>query len=307
MTGDSSAYAPRRAPITRFAANAEPDDVFEAIDRDGAVIIEGLLTDDVMHRVNDDVSCSRRAADPNEAYETAVTDFVRKILPPSPENSFLNAFIPFQRKVAFFGQFNSLSQTLLKCTCPGVPDFYQGTELWDLSLVDPDNRRPVDFAQRRALLLELKRRWAAAKPADLLKELLSNTHTGQIKMFTTHRALQIRREHREVFEQGDYVPLNASGFGQKHLCAFLRRWKGNAVIVAAPRLVAGLTAGREIAPIAEAIWGDTFLLLPDMQEGQIFKNAFTKETVAVVERQGKRGFLVSQLFSQFPVALLNSV
>src|SRR2546428_528615 len=140
---------------------------------------------------------------PNEEWDVAVGTFVAKILDPSARNKFLPIFLPVAQEIARLGAVNSLTQTLLKLTSPGVPDIYQGTEIWDYSLVDPDNRRPVDYAQRREMLETLE----TAKP----DELMHAWPDGRIKMFLTQRVLRFRREHADLFQRGEYLPLRASG------------------------------------------------------------------------------------------------
>src|SRR5262249_53437133 len=153
-------------------------------------------------------------------------------------------------RIAHFGWFNSLSQVLFKATSPGVPDFYQGTELWDLSLVDPDNRRPVDYAGRHALLFGLKQ--AAEKVGEdlrpLTRELLGNLSDGRIKLFLIWRLLTFRRDNPRIFAEGAYLPLDATGTKKDHVCAFRREVDTDAVIAVAPRLLVGLMVGKERPP-----------------------------------------------------------
>ena len=145
-------------------------------------------------------------------------EFVAKILDPSPKNKFLPQFIPLAEEIARLGAINSLTQTVLKFTSPGVPDIYQGNEIWDYSLVDPDNRRPVDYDLRRKLLCGLKNATA--------QELLGNWPDGRIKLMVTRRLLHLRRAHAEFFRQGNYIPLQTSGAFADSAVAFMRetRW-----------------------------------------------------------------------------------
>jgi (1->4)-alpha-D-glucan 1-alpha-D-glucosylmutase len=242
--------------------------------------------------------------EPDEAYESAVQRFVESVLIDGQPNRFLDTFLPFQRRVSFFGRFNSLSQTLLRLTAPGVPDLYQGTELWDFSLVDPDNRRPVDFALRRTLLKELKRRAADAGIADLIRELAVNDSLGRSKLWLIWRALEFRRERRTLFDFGDYVPLASTGAKAEHVCSFARAEGEQLAIVIVPRLVVGLTAGAEQAPLGEEIWRDTMLLPPKGPAQPSFRNALTGEHVAFVEHDGQTGLLLGDALKSFPVALL---
>src|SRR5437764_2427969 len=133
---------------------------------------------------------------PNIAYENAVVDFIGDVLNPERSGIFFESFLPFQERIAAMGVHNTLVQTVLKLTSPGVPDLYQGCELWDLSLVDPDNRRPVDYGLRQRLLAELRRRVGDGKQlAALARELIAAKEDGRVKLFVTTRALHCRREH----------------------------------------------------------------------------------------------------------------
>jgi (1->4)-alpha-D-glucan 1-alpha-D-glucosylmutase len=246
---------------------------------------------------------------PNEEYDEAVKNFVLKLLDPRGKNRFLSDVQAFQRRVAFFGRWNSLSQVLLKLTCPGVPDLYQGTELWDLSLVDPDNRRPVDYPKRRAVLAELKERVEASR-GDLLplsRELLETNWDGRIKLYLTYRALQARRRAPKIFSEGSYLPLEGEGEKKDHLCAFARTSNENSFVVGVPRLVVGLLEGREEPPLGESAWKDTWLRVPGEWVGRKYRNLFTGEKVGVWRGERGAGFPLGGLFRNFPVALLESM
>jgi (1->4)-alpha-D-glucan 1-alpha-D-glucosylmutase len=199
---------------------------------------------------------------PNEAWDSAVAEFVAKILEPSPRNRFLESFLPLAEEVARTGAINSLSQTLLKLTVPGVPDIYQGNEIWDLSLVDPDNRRPVDYIKRRAMLDSL----GGSTPEDLL----GNWRDGRIKLFLTQRMLQFRREQAALFEHGSYEPLSLMGEFADSCISFARRSGGRAIVVLAPRL--SLRVG--FPPLGDA-WRDTSIRLPEGWSGA--EDLFTGE------------------------------
>jgi (1->4)-alpha-D-glucan 1-alpha-D-glucosylmutase len=177
---------------------------------------------------------------PNEAYDQAVKQFVREILRPHADNRFLTDLLRFQTGVAQAGMWNSLAQTLLKITSPGVPDFYQGTELWDFSLVDPDNRRPVDFAKRVMLLEELQR-LESNDLVSLAHELVSQPQDGRIKLYILYKALNFRRAHPNLFAQGTYLPLTASGARREHVVTFARRFENEWALVAVPHLVTKLS------------------------------------------------------------------
>jgi (1->4)-alpha-D-glucan 1-alpha-D-glucosylmutase len=172
-------------------------------------------------------------------YVQALEQFIERILRPgiaSRPNLFLRQIENFAPTVAFFGAINSIAQTLLKITVPGVPDIYEGTELWELSLVDPDNRRPVDFALRSRMLEDLKRAAANEQLPALCQEFLSHFHDGRLKLWTVMHALNYRREHADLFQNGSYIPLHGTGDAKDHLVAFARERSGESVVVAAPRL-----------------------------------------------------------------------
>ncbi|HEY2801738.1 MAG TPA: malto-oligosyltrehalose synthase [Chthoniobacterales bacterium] len=222
---------------------------------------------------------------PNEAWDSAVTEFVARVLDPSPKNRFLETFIPFAEEIARTGAVNSLAQVLLKLTAPGVPDIYQGNEIWDFSLVDPDNRRPVDYAQRREILDSL----GEAMPEDLL----GRWPDGRIKLFLTQRLLVFRNENPELFADGSYTPLNLSGTFADSCIAFARTHEGQSIVVLAPRL----TARVGFPPIGEA-WRDTAVRLPNE-----FGNAcdlFTGEFFAARDST----LDLSQAFREYPFTLL---
>ncbi|MGV0026830.1 malto-oligosyltrehalose synthase [Phormidesmis priestleyi] len=230
----------------------------------------------------------------NTEYETAFTRFVESVLDPSEQNKFLQKFVPFQQKIADYGIFNSLSQTLLKITAPGVPDFYQGVELWELSLVDPDNRRPVDFEQRRSLLKDLKLR-AKTDLQALISELLDTRHDGRIKLFLTFQALQARKAHFEIFQQGDYLPLEITGKFKDYIIAFSRRYEERIAVTIVPRFLTDITKPGK--PPIDSVWRDTYIQLPATSTS--WKDAISGKTLESSERVA-----IAQILQQFPVALL---
>jgi (1->4)-alpha-D-glucan 1-alpha-D-glucosylmutase len=231
---------------------------------------------------------------PDEAYEKAVGRFVDAILDRQRPNPFLQAFLPFQKRVAELGIYNSLAQLLIKVTAPGVPDFYQGTELWDLSLVDPDNRRPVDYRERADSLDRLGARVA-------VDELFATRVDGRIKQFTIARALATRCRERELYEQGEYVPLEIAGGRRECLFAFAKRLGDRMVITCVPRLIATLTPDASAPPLG-TVWGDTRILLPGTAAA--YTNAFTGTTVTTEGEEGARTLAAATVFDSFPVALL---
>ncbi|PYL69954.1 MAG: malto-oligosyltrehalose synthase, partial [Verrucomicrobia bacterium] len=222
---------------------------------------------------------------PNEEWDATMRDFVAKILDPSPRNKFLPGFLPVAQEIARLGAINSLAQTLLKLTSPGVPDIYQGNEVWDYSLVDPDNRRPVDYKQRRDML--------EALPTATIDELLRNWPDGRMKMFLTERLLQFRREHADLFYRGEYLPLRASGTLAECCVSFARELAGKWMIVIAPRLSSRVG----FPPVAET-WKDTSVGLP---ESLSLEHAHDLFTCREIRRDGRR-VSVSDALSILPFA-----
>jgi (1->4)-alpha-D-glucan 1-alpha-D-glucosylmutase len=232
-------------------------------------------------------------AAPNPAYEEGVEHFVRRILDPVSARAFLADLVPFQAQIARIGALNGLAQTLLKLTVPGVPDTYQGTELWDLTLVDPDNRRPVDFAQRLDWLEH------AAAPADLL----ASWRDGRIKQHVIARALGLRRRAPELFLQGDYQPLAATGTHAERVLAFARRAPEVSAIVVVPRLAAALLPEGDGLLPAAAAWADTALELPEAWAGARVVDELTGRERTL---PAATSMPLAELLDELPLALLAS-
>jgi (1->4)-alpha-D-glucan 1-alpha-D-glucosylmutase len=242
---------------------------------------------------------------PNEAYDEALRLFVARILDPAATNRFLADFAAFHGPVARLGMVNSLAQTLIKVTAPGIPDVYQGTEVWDFSLVDPDNRRPVDFAARASLLEKLRARISAGPLAPLARELVDRWEDGRIKLYTLHRALTCRRAAPGLFLEGDYVPLRTRGSCAAHLCAFARRKRGRMVVSVVPRLTAWLTDKGATLPLGSEVWHNTWVDLPVGSAPDPLQNLFTDSRVEPVNGgDGGLALAVPDLLAVFPVALL---
>jgi (1->4)-alpha-D-glucan 1-alpha-D-glucosylmutase len=245
---------------------------------------------------------------PRPQYDEAVRSFIARLLDPSQPNEFLDDFRPFQTRVAELGIYNSLSQTVLRLAAPGVPELYQGSEFWELSLVDPDNRRPVDFGRRQAALAAM-RGWIETASADLagpVRELVEQRQDGRIKLYVVHRGLTYRRAHPRLFLRGDYVPLEVSGTRANHVCAFARSHAGEEVVVAVPRLPASLIGSGP--PLGRGVWGEDVLILPAGADGLVYRDLFTGETVQVTDKRGGRSVLpLAALFAAFPVVMLERV
>ncbi|MCI0702736.1 MAG: malto-oligosyltrehalose synthase [Planctomycetia bacterium] len=237
---------------------------------------------------------------PNAAYDAAVQEFVRRILDPQKSRAFLDDFRQFQKHAARYGIINSLAQTLLKITAPGVADTYQGTELPDFSLVDPDNRRPVDYARREAMLADLRAK--SHSSGDLpafARQLTEAAEDGRAKLYLTWRALSARREHPGLFAEGEYLPLVASGAKADHLFAFARRLNGVTAVVAVPRLVVRLNPDPNRLSLGAEVWADTRLALSEL-ELVTWRDAFTGRRLNATDGR----IAVADLFAHFPVALL---
>ncbi|MBP3953974.1 malto-oligosyltrehalose synthase [Gemmata sp. G18] len=230
---------------------------------------------------------------PNPEYETAIATFIDRVLDTDSSGAFLRDLGAFAARVAGFGRINSLAQTLIRCTAPGVPDTYQGTESWDFSLVDPDNRRPVDYDARAEWLRDVDARITTNSALNrLARELAENLADPRAKLFVTALALRSRREWPDVFARGEYVPLAVTGEHADRVFAFLRTAGGRAAAAIVPRL-----------PTGQSSWGDTALSFPEAFAGVRWENVFTGEVV-----EPRAGSLpVGAALGAFPVALLRSV
>jgi (1->4)-alpha-D-glucan 1-alpha-D-glucosylmutase len=283
--------------------------------------------DEAHHRFRDRIAAYMRKAlreakthtswlSPDEAYEAAVLRFVEMILDRRRPNPFLQAFLQFQSRVAELGIYNSLAQLVIKITAPGVPDFYQGTEFWDLSLVDPDNRRPVDYEHRRAVLRSLTS--CVTPDGQCAAELLDHRADGRVKMFVATRALAVRSRWRSVYEQGDYVPLAIAGGRRDCLFAFARVGRTTThgspdraiTITCVPRLIGSLISDAATPPLGQAVWGDTRIELPrslarsEDASSLLFRDAFTGAAVQPDSSGDAVTIPATALLESFPVALL---
>jgi (1->4)-alpha-D-glucan 1-alpha-D-glucosylmutase len=263
-----------------------------------------LRIQDYMRKATKEAKVNTSWINPNQAYDDALQDFVAAVL---DNFLFLAEFQTFRSKIAQYGMYNSLSQTLLKLTVPGVPDIYQGNELWDFSLVDPDKRRPVDFARRRQLLSALLEQSHAAgyNLRDLAHDLLIAREDGRIKLYITHRTLCFRRKHPELFLRGAYIPIEANGMRHQHVCAFARQYEQYELLVVAPRFFSRLIPDPQRLPVGPQVWGDTSLTVPATEGSRCrYRNVFTGEAVATVNGRGGMKIALELVFAHFPVALL---
>jgi (1->4)-alpha-D-glucan 1-alpha-D-glucosylmutase len=201
-----------------------------------------------------------RWTEPNAAHERAVCGFIQAILSPQDNSPFLCRVARFLEKVAYSGMINGLSQALLKIACPGVPDFYQGSELWSRNLVDPDNRRPVDFPSRTQALQALLDS-PDFDPAGIASDLLTKWPDGRIKLYAIWKALGCRRRHSALFREGEFIPLETAGEQSSHVLAFLRRRGEEQVVTILPRWVANIPKSVQTAELGN-FWRGTILKLP---------------------------------------------
>ena len=237
---------------------------------------------------------------PNQPHEDALVKFVAKILSSQDNREFLQDFRQFQKKVAYFGMVNGLSQTLLKIAAPGVPDFYQGSELWDLRLVDPDNRGPIAFDKRAAALHNIAN-GDASDSGHALRDLIEQWHDGRIKLYLIWKAIRFRRDHADLFRDGEFVPLQSAGSYSRNVTAFLRRQGTSWALAAVPRWLSQVPAKGK----GEFNWGDTKIMLPSDSPAH-WNNILTRTTLASKNEAADPHVMVDDLFQEFPVAFFNA-
>lgn len=220
---------------------------------------------------------------PDEEYEQALRSFIAAVLAPASENPFLIEFVPFCRRIAHAGMWNSLSELVLKIAAPGVPDFYQGTELWDHHLVDPDNRHPVDYTLRRALLAEVFR-LVERDPAVACAKMLEAPEDGKIKLYVMSQSLRFRHRHAALFQNGAYAPLRALGDRRDHIISFERSYAGEQVIVVASRFFTALKSYEEktesLLPIGKQVWQGNLLKLSSDAAEIPYRDIFSGQVLA---------------------------
>jgi (1->4)-alpha-D-glucan 1-alpha-D-glucosylmutase len=278
--------------------------------------LPGSVTGDLVERLQQYMDKATREAklhtswiNPNETYDRATKQFVHELLAGSAAPRFLAQFVPFARSLARAGAANSLSQLLVKVASPGVPDFYQGTELWDLTLVDPDNRRPIDFDLRCRLARELdalvgEARAARQEAAPKAAQLLAHWHDGRIKLFATLASLALRRERPDLFLEGQYVPLATTLPKGADALAFARVLDDCVAIAIAPTLTRAI-AGEQFA-LGDA-WNDGTVDLPASAAGRSLINVLTGERLeASCVEDGAPCLRMSDALRTLPIALLTA-
>lgn len=264
----------------------------------GAYPMPGMDEDDFANRLSDYLQKALREAKrhsnwttPDEAYEAAAKKFAAQLL--RPKGAFWKSFQPFHQLVSDAGIVNSLVQVLLKFTCPGVPDVYQGCEFWDLSLVDPDNRRAADYNKRMAALES----FAGKDPAVLLPELWQNRFDARIKLWLTQHLVGLRNKQPYLFTEGDYQPLEVSGKYREHIIAFARKHRQQIYVVVAPLHIASLCIAQKTT-VLELDWADTRISLPEQttEDWDVLLTGETQPFDGTIPVQG--------IFTQLPIALL---
>jgi len=230
---------------------------------------------------------------PDEAYESACVNFVKHLLDPQKSKQFLADLLQFSRPIAFWGSSNSLAYLTLKCTAPGIPDMYQGSELWDLSLVDPDNRRPVAFDQRREFLQQIKTGQIS------LEQMRNQWQNGQIKLLLVYRLMQLRKQFSSVFLDGAYIPVRVEGAKKEHMFVFCRQNADTLILVAVTRLPAKITGEQQSYALGSSVWGDTHCVVP--QEYAVSKLQGIDGRQVACNQQGV--VMARDLFAHLPVAV----
>jgi len=246
--------------------------------------------------------------DPDSGFEEALIGFIRGILPTEGSARFLDDLRAFVGLISRPGMWNSISRTIIQLTAPGVPDTYQGDELWNFSLVDPDNRRPVDFSLRDRLLSELEAAWdhPGDKRMAFVNDLVSAPEDGRIKLHVIHRALAARAEEPDLFASGNYLPLSAEGAHFANIFAFAREFEAQVAITIAPRFTTQIIPRPTGPPTGETVWSDSRLRLPVRHLARGFRSVLTGESF-VARSDGEPYLPIADVLGSFPAALLIGV
>ena len=257
-----------------------------------------------MHKAMREAKVYTSWINPGEEHEAGMARFIEGVL--SPDNiAFRKDFLEFEQRVAQYGIYNSLAQLAIKIGAPGVPDFYQGSELWDFSLVDPDNRRPVDYDRRRAALADLDACLRSSGPGTVATRLMESPRDDRLKLFATTTLLRFRRHRSDLFASGSYAQLDTDGARRDHAFAFARAHDERHVVIVVPRLVAGLAPDADVPPLGERVWGDTRIITPRLPADG-YRNVFTDRCVAVTLDGERAAIRAADVFDQFPIAVLEA-
>ena len=242
---------------------------------------------------------------PIKEYDQAVQQFIKKILDPELSKPFLTEFKDFVGRVSSLGMLNSLSQALIKFTSPGIPDIYQGNEIWDFSLVDPDNRKPVDYTGRKEMLNSLKQK-VDNNPLGVLENCLSSPEDGRIKMLITMHSLKLRHKMPDLFAKGGYLPINVQGEKQNHVIAYGRILNDKGIVVISGRFFSFLMRDLQNA-LEQEIWGNTHIVLPPEMAKLKFRNVYTGAVVVPKKINEDKVISLEQTMKPLPIVLLESI
>jgi len=242
--------------------------------------------------------------DPNEEHDQAIRIFISRILEPTSRNRFLRDFGEFKTLITRAGLLNSLSQTLLKLTAPGVPDLYQGCELWNFSLVDPDNRRPVDFTFRQKVLSRVMRA-VSQDPERAARAAIENLRDGEAKLLLIRQILDFRRNNSILFDKGNYIPLESRGRHETHVISFTRTYESRALIVVAGRFFLSL-CGPEKLPLGD-IWENTRIVLGRSGQAQTYRDIITGRQIETRSDDSGTFIDMADIMRTFPGAVLERV
>jgi (1->4)-alpha-D-glucan 1-alpha-D-glucosylmutase len=258
---------------------------------------------DYMIKATREAKVHTRWTTPNEAHESALRDFVAGVLDKKGNAEFCSKFEQFQRFTALYGMLNGLSQTLLKATCPGVPDCYQGTELWDLRLVDPDNRGTIDFERRRELAANLREAYESQNGLNTEK-MLETWQDGMVKMHVLNRALNARKEAPDLFLDGEYLPMEVQGQHKDRVVAFARKYGNDWLVSISVRCIASVQAPVIGVEKRRDFWNQTELILPNGSPAR-WINTLADSAAGIASAAGRLN--LGEAFESFPLALLRPV
>lgn len=243
---------------------------------------------------------------PQTEYEEAVNRFVKVILAQSASNRFLKSFLPFQEKIAFFGKLNSLSAILIKIASCGVVDIYQGNEMWCYNLVDPDNRRSVDFDSRMRLLDTMKKEFESNNSGKFANQSRIPENIERLKFLYTWAGLRFRRQHKELFVGGEYLPVEVRGKREKNIVSFIRRRGEKIALVVAGRFFTQWPFGNALK-LSSDFWDNTELIWPkDLDLPAKLRDIVTSDTIDIVHQKQSSAIRVSDLLRQACACLLTN-
>jgi (1->4)-alpha-D-glucan 1-alpha-D-glucosylmutase len=255
---------------------------------------------DYMIKATREAKVHTRWSRPNETHESALRDFVAAVLDRQGNGEFCSKFEEFQKFTSLYGMLNGLSQTLLKATCPGVPDSYQGSELWDIRLVDPDNRGTIDFKKRRELAAVLREAYESQNGQNI-EQMLASWRDGLVKMHVLKRALNARSANPDLYLDGEYLPIEIEGQHKGRVVAFARKRRNDWIISVSIRCGASVLAPITGPEEREKFWNQTELILPSGAPEE-WKNILTGGAAAISSTAAHLN--VGAAFEHFPLALL---